>query len=291
VALGPLIHVIVRVGSSTEANANAEVLLDQIASSVSTLNASEGEALSLAMPGPFDYARGIGRYKGIGKFESLDGVNVALELKTRLGSRSGPIVFLNDAEAFLLGEWSSGALEDHERAVAITIGTGIGSAFLINGEIVREGSGVPLDGAVHNLRYQGAALEDVVSRRCLREAYLALRPGSELLDVSDIAQTARAGDDAALQVFVHHFTALREALATTIDDFASTVLVVGGGISQSWELIEAPLRSALTKGGLNAALELKPAMRLHESALIGAAIFATKRNRIVAASPALAIDS
>jgi glucokinase len=273
-----------------DSTASAEVLLDQIASSVNALNAPEGGALALAMPGPFDYERGIGRFKGIGKFESLDGVNVARELEQRLTTPSRHIVFLNDAEAFLLGEWASGTLVGHERGVAITIGTGVGSAFVLNGELVREGFGVPLDGAVHNLRFRGAALEDVVSRRCIREAYCTLRPGNGSLDVIDIAQRARAGDIAARQVFVDIFSALGEALASTLKSFSNTTLVIGGGISQTWELVEPPLRSALLSNGVNAALHIQRATNPNESALVGAAIYAVQKSRFAPTSEHGAIE-
>ena len=267
---------------SLDAHANADTLLDQIASEINALGAPKGEPLSFAMPGPFDYERGIGHFRGIGKFESLDGVNVADELQRRLSGQSRRIVFLNDGEAFLLGEWASGALRTHERCMAITLGTGVGSAFLVKGDIVRKGFGVPFEGEVHTLRHQGAALEDVVSRRRLLEAYAALRPGSESLDVADIALNARAGDDAACQVFAHVFTALGEALASTIVNFAATALVVGGGISRAWELVEPPLRLALVRNGASESLVIQRATNLDDSALVGAAIFSLKTNHSAA---------
>ena len=53
------------------------------------------------------------------------------------------IRFLNDAEAFLLGESVAGAARGHAPRVGITLGTGLGSAFLADGEIVRSGPDVP----------------------------------------------------------------------------------------------------------------------------------------------------
>jgi glucokinase len=265
--------------SPLDANADAHVLLDQIALSVNAIDAPLDEVLSIAVPGPFDYGRGIGRYQGIGKFESLEGVDVGAELRARLTHPERPMVFLNDAEAFLLGESSSGAVAGHERAVALTIGTGIGSAFLVHGSIVRSGPGVPLDGAVHNLSFHGAPLEEVVSRRCIRDAYLSLRPGTESFDVLDIAIVARNGDDEARSVFDSIFTTLGEAIATCVSEFAATVLVVGGGISRSWDLVAPPLHEGLMSGGANVTLDVKPAAHLDESALVGAALFATSADR------------
>ena len=52
----------------------------------------------------------------------------------RLRDPAREIVFLNDAEAFVLGEWWAGAARGHVPAVGITLGTGLGSAFLDGGE-------------------------------------------------------------------------------------------------------------------------------------------------------------
>lgn len=265
--------------SPLDASAGSRVLLDQIASSILALDAPVDEVLSIAMPGPFDYERGIGRYQGIGKFESLEGVDVGAELRARLKYPERELVFLNDAEAFLLGEWAAGAVSGHERAIALTIGTGIGSAFLVDGRIVRSGRGVPLDGAVHNVSFQGSPLEDVVSRRCIRDAYLALCPGTESLDVFDIAVVARSGEASARLVFETIFTTLGEAISSCVHEFAATVLVVGGGISRSWDLVAPPLCKGLMSANANVTLDVKPAMHLDESALVGAALYATSAQR------------
>ena len=42
-------------------------------------------------------------------------------------------MFVNDAEAFGLGEWRAGAARGRRRAVAITLGTGVGSVFVADG--------------------------------------------------------------------------------------------------------------------------------------------------------------
>jgi glucokinase len=68
-----------------------------------------GAGSNRALPGPFDYRQGIGLYHGVGKFETLCGVN--LRGRSRL-PRCKSVTFLNDANAFLLGEWWAGAAQD-----------------------------------------------------------------------------------------------------------------------------------------------------------------------------------
>ncbi len=78
------------------------------------------------MPGPFDYPTGVGRFAGVGKFESLAGVDVGAGLRERLTGRAERLCFLNDADAFAIGEYRAGAARGHQRVVCLTLGTGWG---------------------------------------------------------------------------------------------------------------------------------------------------------------------
>lgn len=81
----------------------------------------------LAFPGPCDYARGIPRLAGLAKFGALYGVDLKALLARRL-CRDLPILFLNDAAAAALGEALARRLA--VPALMLTLGTGLGSAFL-----------------------------------------------------------------------------------------------------------------------------------------------------------------
>jgi glucokinase len=64
----------------------------------------------VAVPGPFDYEHGICTIRGVHKLEALCGVDLRAELVRALRREDGGRVrFLNDADAFLLGEWRAGA--------------------------------------------------------------------------------------------------------------------------------------------------------------------------------------
>src|SRR5258705_3745347 len=95
--------------------------------------AARTATLGVAIPGPFDYARGIGRFEGVAKFESLAGLDVGAALRAGLAGEVAGIAFLNDADAFVLGEWALGAAAGHRRVAGITLGTGIGPGFLDDG--------------------------------------------------------------------------------------------------------------------------------------------------------------
>jgi glucokinase len=230
---------------------------------------------AVALPGPFDYARGIGRYEGVGKFDALRGIDLRAALTVSLPG-AADISFCNDADAFVLGEWWAGAARGHSSAVGITLGTGVGSCFLRDGRILRQGPGVPPEGRLHAVRYRDKPLEETVSRRALRRAY-ARATGEAPPDVREIAQRARQGDRAAAGVFAETFGALGRVLGPLLAAYEPTILVVGGSIAGSWDLVAEPLRAGLTEtypartGGIVITAAQHPA----EAPLFGAAYLAT----------------
>ncbi len=247
--------------------AGTDELLAGLAAAGARLSAPAGTAWGVAMPGPFDYARGVAHYAGVGKFEGLTGVDVRSALYERLPERPGSITFINDASAFLIGEWLIGAARGATRCAAVTLGTGIGSAFLDRGRVVDSGPDVPPQAEVHLLSHDGLPLEDWVSRRALRRDYAlrrglhrddALRAGlhrddalradrGDDTDVKEIAELARAGDPAASATFDAAFLVLGEVLGPWLERFGADQLVIGGSIAGAWDLIAKPLRTGLSR--------------------------------------------
>jgi len=224
---------------------------------------------AIALPGPFDHERGIGRYEGVGKFEALRDFDLRAALTPLLPGTSS-ISFHHDADAFLLGEWWAGAARGHRRAAGITLGTGIGSSFLRDGHILRAGPGIPPEGRLDLLHYAGLPLEETVSRRAIRRAYAGAT--GESPDVREIAQRARQGDRAAARVFTQTFRALGAVLGPHLAASGATILVVGGSIAASWDLLAEPLRAGTT------AAAIEPARHLADAPLLGAAYLAGRDN-------------
>lgn len=258
-----------------DAAGSAEAILDTIAACAASLGPLGGGILGVAVPGPFDYDRGVGDYHGVGKFDALRGVDVGRELLARLPEPPATVCFVNDAAAFALGEWVSGAARGHDRTLTLTLGTGIGSGFLAAGRPVVDGPDVPPEGRVDLLRIDSAPLEDTVSRRALLAAYLrriAPRPGPADLDVAGLSGRARNGDADAAEVFRTAFRALGVAIEPWVRRFGADLVVVGGSIAGSWDLVAAPLREPL------GAVDVVRACHLDESACIGAAWHATRQS-------------
>ncbi len=235
-------------------DAAAGPLLDALADAARGVPDTAGRRWGVAIPGPFDYDRGIGRFEGVAKFAALDGVDVRSGLATRLGIDPGAFVFVNDADAFAMGEWA--ASDEHEaRAVFLTLGTGVGSGFLADGKPVADAPGIPPGGRAHLLQYDGAPLEDSVSRRAIMRAYRVC--SAVETDVRQIAELARAGDACAARIFATAMVALGRSLAPPVAAFGATAIVVGGSMAASWDLIAGPFAAGL--------YEVRPALRGHVS--------------------------
>lgn len=227
-----------------DADAPAADIVDAFVVAARSVDAPAGAAWGVAMPDPFDYGRGIGDFAGVAKFAALNGFDVGAALRSAL---SAPVAFLNDADAFALGEWRCGAGRDVPRLVGLTLGTGIGSGWVVDGRVVDPG--VPRGGRIHHLTVDGAPLEDVVSRRAIRRAYAAAG-GSRVADVREIAAAARSGEAVAARVLTEAFTALGRTAAPAIAGFDADAVVVGGSMTGSWDHIGPAFVAGLRDGGV-----------------------------------------
>jgi len=217
----------------------------------------------LAFPGPFDYAAGISRMKH--KLPFLYGVDQRPALAACFGWQPAQVRFLHDSAAFLLGEIGAGAARNLPRAVGITLGTGIGSAFAIDGRVVTDGPGVPLDGEIWDLPYEDGIVEYYLSTRGIQGNYEE-RTGT-LREVVEIASAVEHDADAAA-VFADFGRHLGIALRMVVSVFAPQVVVLGGAISRSAHLFLPAAESHLE--GLN--LRLLPSALKDDAPLVGAGV-------------------
>ena len=157
-----------------ESQQPAEAVAGQLAAVARKLPLANG--LAVALPGPFDFATGVAWYRGQDKFDQLYGFNLGASLRAELALDR--LIFMNDAEAFAVGEWTAGEVRGVERCVGVTIGTGIGTAFLADGRVVREGETVPPGGELYKTSYDGKPLEDSISARAILRSY-STRTGTE----------------------------------------------------------------------------------------------------------------
>jgi glucokinase len=199
-----------------------------------------GMGAALAVPGPFNFQAGISLMRH--KLPYLFGVDLRQALAARLGCRPDQVRFLNDADAYLLGEIGAGAARGFARAVGLTLGTGVGSAFAVDGKLVTEGPGVPPGGEIWNVPYEGGIVEDFVSARAISGHY-KLSTG-QARTVAELAAAA-VNDRAAAEAFAEFGRHLGRMLHTLLAEFHADVVVLGGGISRSPEWFLPATRSQL----------------------------------------------
>jgi glucokinase len=217
-----------------DSKASADSIIGQLCEAAKQLPLAKG--LAVALPGPFDFAAGVAWYK-LDKFAALYGHDLGRSLRERLGLDQ--IVFLNDAEAFTVGEWSVGELRGLDRCVGITIGTGIGSAFLDDGRVVRTGDSVPPGGELYQTSYDGRPIEDWISARAILRRYAEklTTPPPPSTGVKEVAEAARAGDALAKSALTEAFQVLSDALTPWLERFEATRVVLGGSIAGAFDVV------------------------------------------------------
>jgi glucokinase len=217
----------------------------------------------IAVPGPFDFDAGVSLMQH--KLPYLYGLNLAQLLAQRFAWRADQVRFVHDAAAFLLGEIGAGAAREASRAIGITLGTGIGSAYSVDGRLVTDGDGVPPGGEIWNLPYEDGIVEDSISARAIRRSYE--RHAHLVAEPADIASKA-PNDSAAAFAFSEFGRHLGSVLRIVAAEFRPDVLILGGGISRSACLFLPPAHREL--GDLN--LRLQVSALGEEAALVGAAV-------------------
>lgn len=236
-------------------------LLHELAREVTPLKSSPlGSAI--AVPGPFDLVAGISEMRH--KLNSLYGVNLRIALAKRFGWRPEQFCFVNDAVAFLLGEVQSGAARAAKKAIGIVLGTGIGSAFALDGQWIQEGPGIPPGGEIWNLPYGPGTVEDLLSTRAIKAGYAALT--GKNADVITIACGANS-DPHARAVFQTFGHTLGEVICDVLASFGPDVIVLGGGISRSANLFLPFAQNQLNGFGF----KLVTSTLLDNAPLVGAA--------------------
>ncbi len=219
----------------------------------------------LAVPGPFDLQAGVSLMQH--KLPYLYKVDLRRGLAERFGFELAQVRFLNDADAYLLGEIGAGAARGFRRVVGLTLGTGIGSAFAIDGHLATTGAGVPPGGEIWNLPYEGGIVEDFISSRAIVGNY-ERRTGKKK-EVVDLAAAAPS-DHAAQQAFSEFGRHLGVVIGTRLADFHAEVVVLGGGISRAANLFLPAVEAQI--GDLS--VELRVSELKDKAALVGCGVAA-----------------
>lgn len=239
-----------------------------LSDSLSEVPVSEVKGIGFAMPGPFDYVKGISYIKGVAKYENLYGFNVKDAIATSLEVPEGFLIrFMNDASSFAVGEAWAGSASKVNRSLSITLGTGFGSAFISNKIPIVDGPQVPKLGCIYHLPYNDGIADDYFSTRGLLGRYKKLA-GVELDGVKELADLA-ASEKRVSELFIDLGDKLGLFLAPWLKRFGAEILVIGGNISHAYNLFGKVFEDRLKTEKCNCEVALSKLKE--DAALIGSA--------------------
>ena len=178
-----------------------------------------------------------------------------------------PVAITNDANAAALGEMTYGAARGMKDFIMITLGTGVGSGIVVNGQLVygHDGNAGELGHVVmkrNNGRICGCGRTGCLEAYCsatgvarTAREFLEIRTEPSLLrniDIEDITSkdvydAAMAGDQIAKEVFEYTGKILGEAIADMIAFSSPQAIVLFGGLAKSGDLLLRPLQESLEK--------------------------------------------
>jgi len=247
------------------------------------LDISDFKAISMSFPSLIDVKRGKVLF-GYGKF--MDAIDLDLP-KWAMDDIGLPLFIENDARVALLGEWKQGAGRNHENLVMITLGTGLGAAALIEGQIVRGvhgqagilGGHLSQDpnGHICHCGSRGCS-EAEASTSVLADRAKALLSFefSELryektLDYHTVFELATKGDECAIALKNRAVEVWSTMIIQLIHAYDPEVFIVGGGIAAGWdhfmpEVIDRVHKWVHTPWG---SVNIVPAMLGNDAALVG----------------------
>lgn len=236
-------------------------------STLSRIDVGQLSGIGFAMPGPFDYKNGISRMEH--KYPRLNGREISSELRSRVNFPENTRVrFLNDASAFAVGEAWLGKGSCCRRVLAITLGTGLGSAFIVDGTPVVSGDEVPAEGSLWPLPFRYGNADQFFTTRWFVKAHVD-RLGGKVSGAKEVADLAESGDAAALAIFDRFGTNLAEFLAPWLRKFGAEVVVIGGRITRAYRFFGPVMEKELLAEGIEQPIKISE--KKERFALIGAA--------------------
>ena len=234
------------VNNQASAEEIISVWCEALKASMSKVPVDQIKGIGFAMPGPFDYVKGISYIKGVAKYENLYGINVTDAIAKNLSVPEGFLIrFMNDASAFAVGEAWAGSAAHFTRSLSITFGTGFGSAFISNRIPVVDGEEVPRLGCIYHIPYRDGIADDYFSTRGLLGRYKN-QTGQELNGVKELASLAGT-DKSVADLFTDFGVNAGIFLAPWLKKFKAEVLVIGGNISNAYNLFGEAFEETLKK--------------------------------------------
>ena len=244
---------------------------------IKTSNHPLPSACGITIPGVADVTSGTWVYAC---FSGISNYPIVSRLESRLGI---PVYIENDANACAWAEKVFGLCQDCDDYMWITVSNGVGGGLVLNGKLYRgfcEGAGefghliIEPDGRLCPCGHVGC-MEAMAAGPGIAFRYEKLTGSAAT--AMEIAQRARNGEATALQVMQDTGTYIGRGLGKAACLINVKRYVLGGGVMQSFDLMEEAIRTAFFQEAFarpNREAEIVQTGLGYEAALLGAAAIA-----------------
>ena len=222
--------------------------------------------VGIAVPGPVEFQTGRPISPPI--MPGWDGYPI----RERFGDRyDAPVWVDNDVNVLALGEWRSGVAAGHDNVVVVKIGTGIGAGIISDGRLHRGAQGsagdvghiqVVDDPSVVCRCGNVGCLEALAGGEALgRAGETAARDGRSarlraaldqrgVVTAEDVARAASFGDPVAVAMLQAAGRRVGSMLASVVNFFNPSLIVIGGGVANSPDQLLAAIRETIYRRSL-----------------------------------------
>lgn len=197
-------------------------LINNLKDKQQKINNEDVIGIGIAIPGPFDYGKGISLIQH--KFKELYGLNIRKELASRTNILADNYFFINDAESFLKGKVANNNINNKnkkiESAIGITLGTGLGSAYYMDGKVK--------DANLWESPFRGKTAEDFISTIFCINRYKELTQ-KDIQGVKDLNENYKT--DSYSQQVIHELGQnLSDFLKPIVEEKEFKYILLGGSI-------------------------------------------------------------
>jgi glucokinase-like ROK family protein len=269
--------------------ARVEQLFDQLLSR-STVPEAPIYGIGVGLPGPVEFASGTPVSPPI--MPGWDGYPVRARLSER---HDVPVWVDNDVNLMALGELRVGAARNQQDVLYVKVGTGIGAGLISSGRLHRGTQGAA--GDIGHARVDAASgvvcrcgnvgcLEALAGGAALsrdgttaategRSEFLArVLASGQTIAAADVAAAAEHGDPVAVELLSRSGQLVGETVATLVNFFNPSLVLLGGGVALAGDMILASVREAVYRRSLPLAtreLRIERSTLAPDPALSGAA--------------------
>ncbi len=246
-------------------------------------------ALGIGSTGPLDRQRGC--IQNPYTLPGWEDVDIVSPLREKFGL---PIALENDADAAALGEAWAGAGHGMRRVAMVTIGTGVGTGLILNGEIYRGLEGAHPEGGHILIDPNGPACycgahgcwESLVAGPAIAQfarqsqelsssaLYAACQGEPEKIEAGLVFQIARQGDRLCLQLVERTAAYIGLGLTSLMMLNLPDCIVLTGGVLRSYDLMEKGIRAVIDRHNViipASKVRLRLAALGQQAGMIGAA--------------------